>query len=362
MADWTHQTWRKQFVAGPGSWVTLPALTRGIGYALLSYVDDSGRLHLRGEEPGEVVARVIQAHRSEAKAIATAVGELLSDGYLTIESGHLVITNFELAQGRTEAQRSKSAERQKAYRDRNALRNIERNADHNNDGNEPRNGESNETSNAARNTSRNGRRNAGRNTECDSHAQAPACASSVPFRSVTITTPQPPEGGVGGVVAGSAGDQEPETVTDANAPPAGSPAPDSEAGVTRAARAVTLCREVEETQYEKGLGVPFGPIYRVLAELLRLPELREGQYREEATKVAKQLVTLATGQSLGSYEIQPHVEEAMDRLGRLLVDEPMRPSRAIGWVNTTAKGLFREDPTGAKWGKAQPSKAPTEAA
>lgn len=148
----------------------------------------------------------------------------------------------------------------------------------------------------------------------------------------------------------------------ASSPPDGSPAPDSEAGVTRAARTVTLCRMVEETQYEKGLGVPFGPLYRVLAELLRLPELRESRYREEATKVAKQLVALATGQSLGSYEIQPHVEEAMDRLGRLLVDEPMRPSRAIGWVNTTAKGLFREDPTGEKWGKAQPSKAPTEAA
>lgn len=146
----------------------------------------------------------------------------------------------------------------------------------------------------------------------------------------------------------------------ANSPPDGSP--DSDVGVTRAPQPVTLCRTVDEAQFERGLGVPFGPLYRVLAELLRLPELREGRYREEATKTAKQLVNLAAGQSLGSYEIQPHVEEAMDRLGRLLVDDPMRPSRAIGWVNTTSKGLFREDPTGAKWGKAQPTKAPTEAA
>lgn len=356
MADWTHATWRKQFVVGPGSWLTLPALTRGIGYALLSYVDDSGRLPLRGEDPADVVARVIQAHRSEAKAVATAVGELLSDGYLTITDGHLVITNFETAQGRTEAQRSKAAERQQAYRDRNALRNGGRNGDRNDPGNEPRNVECNGVDNAARN----GKRYASRN----SHAQAPACASSVPFRSVTITTPQPPEGGEGGVVAGPAGDQEPETVTDANAPPASSPAPapDSDVGVTRAPRPVTLCKTVDETQFEKGLGMPFGPLYRVMAELLRIPELREGRYREEATKTAKQLVSLAMAQSLGTYEIQPHVEEAIDRLGRLLVEEPMRPSRAIGWVNTTAKGLFLEDPTGARWGKCQPSKAPTEAA
>ena len=121
--DWLHETYRRIYVRADARWLALPAMSRGIGYALLTVADDDGFIPAgRGESIADTVVRVLAAHASERRRVVEAVEDLLIDGYLQEVDGHGLIRNFVAAQGTAagaeerSVQHSAAAKRQSRYR------------------------------------------------------------------------------------------------------------------------------------------------------------------------------------------------------------------------------------------------------
>lgn len=100
MGKFDHWQWRKLFTREQGTFALLPLYVRALGAELLKFCDDDGRIPLGGMAPWAAVARVAGATASDRRLLKKHIKMLLDDGYLVLESDHLVIRNMPVAQGR----------------------------------------------------------------------------------------------------------------------------------------------------------------------------------------------------------------------------------------------------------------------
>lgn len=98
---WHLESWRKAYVTKSASWLSMPLSARSLGRELLTYVDDLGRIKVRGGDVAGTIIQVCSAHLNEHKRVREDVRELLEDGYLVAEDGFVRIRNYVEAQDRT---------------------------------------------------------------------------------------------------------------------------------------------------------------------------------------------------------------------------------------------------------------------
>jgi hypothetical protein len=93
------------------------------------------------------------------------------------------------------------------------------------------------------------------------------------------------------------------------------------------------------------------PGERIVEQLFRYRDLAEkGPFFDAAKRSAKELDNWAKCQC-DTFEIWPHVHQAMGKLSMKLARDPsMEPLSALGWVTSAAMGMFEEDPTAKTWG------------
>lgn len=116
---WHLENWRKLYVGKSPAWLRLPVSARGLGFVLLTYCDDEGRIDIGEDAPGEAIAYLVGARPREHKRIAEDVEALLSDGYLVLDGSSLSIRNFAEAQDRTPA--AKRTAEWRAKKDRETI-------------------------------------------------------------------------------------------------------------------------------------------------------------------------------------------------------------------------------------------------
>jgi len=97
-----RKPWRKLYALQPGSsFARLPQSVRGYAYHLLTLADDNGVLCpiADGERPAAVVAHVHGCDARSRKWAHNSMARLVKDGFVKIETGLLIIPNFERFQG-----------------------------------------------------------------------------------------------------------------------------------------------------------------------------------------------------------------------------------------------------------------------
>ncbi len=100
---WHAEPWRKLYVGKSPAWLRLPVSARGLGFLLLTYCDEHGRIDIGDDAPGVAVAYLLGARPKEHKRIADDISALLADGYLVLDGRTVTIRNFAEAQDRTPA-------------------------------------------------------------------------------------------------------------------------------------------------------------------------------------------------------------------------------------------------------------------
>jgi hypothetical protein len=97
---WRYEPYRKLYQREQGAFAQLPLYTRGLASELIKFVDDEGRIPLRGRSPAQAVAFICGADRTDRHRLPHDLRKLIEEGYLQLEPDALRIKNFRAAQTR----------------------------------------------------------------------------------------------------------------------------------------------------------------------------------------------------------------------------------------------------------------------